>query len=106
MIRKFSKRARGYMLAYIALESDVMKSDAKPTEITHKMIEKMKKVISSHHASLDFDKGFLEKVVCADGFNLVGEVKSENKTLGAGKRKMAKSVKLEKYFARKKIKSK
>ena len=44
------------MLAYRALESDEMTEE--PTEITHKMIEKMKKVISSHRAALDFDRGF------------------------------------------------
>ena len=63
------------------------------TEITHSMIEKMKKVISSHRAALDFDKGFLEKIVSAEGFDLVKEVKSEGKLCG-GKRKEVKSKKL------------
>ncbi|KAL7523118.1 hypothetical protein ACHAXR_000032, partial [Thalassiosira sp. AJA248-18] len=63
MVRKFSGRARGYMLAYNLLETDEMKEKGEPTEITHKMIEKMKKVISSHRAALDFDKGFLNKVI-------------------------------------------
>ena len=43
MVRKFSKRARGYMAAYKALESDEMKENNKPAEISHRMIEKMKK---------------------------------------------------------------
>jgi hypothetical protein len=57
MVRNFCKRARGYMLAYIV-------SNAKDgavtqrTDITHTMIEKTKKVTSSHHAALDFDVDF------------------------------------------------
>ena len=44
MVRKFSKRARGYMVAYHALESDEMKDNDQPTEFSHQMIEKMKKL--------------------------------------------------------------
>ena len=44
MVRKFSKRARGYVAAYKALESDEMKENDKPAEISHRMIEKMKKL--------------------------------------------------------------
>jgi hypothetical protein len=52
------------------------------------MIEKMKKVISSHRAALDFDRGFLDKIVTEEGFDLVAEVKSEKKSLSKkGKRK-------------------
>ena len=63
------------MLAYMALESDKMNDQ--PTEITHQMIEEMKKVISSHRATLDFDKGYLNKVVTAEGYDFMTEVKSE-----------------------------
>lgn len=98
MVRKFSKRARGYMLAYRALESDEMTEE--PTEITHKMIEKMKKVISSHRAALDFDRGFLNKVITAEGFDLVAEVKSEKKGLSkVGKKRKQSSIS---SFAKKK----
>ena len=45
------------------------------------MIEKMKKVISSHRAALDFDKGYLNKVVTPDGYDFVAEVKSEKISL-------------------------
>ena len=41
------------------------------------MIEKMKKIVSSHQAALDFDKGFLTKVRIDEGYDLVSEVKSE-----------------------------
>ena len=54
MVRKFSKRARDYMLAYRAFDTDEMKEgmkdNGKPLDITHHMIEKMKKVVSSHRA--------------------------------------------------------
>ena len=48
MVRKFSKRARDYMLAYRAFETDEMKGGmkdgGKQLDITHKMIEKMRKL--------------------------------------------------------------
>ena len=40
MMRKFSKRARGYLAAYKASESDETKENDEPTEISHQMIEK------------------------------------------------------------------
>ena len=93
MVRKFSKRAGGYMLAYRALESDEMKHNQ--TDITHQIIGKMKKVISSHSAALDFDKGNLNKVITVEGYDFVTEVKSEKVGLvrvmdnrgGAGKKR-------------------
>ena len=75
------------MLAYKALESDDMKETEDNTDITHKMIEKMKKAISSHRAALDFDRGFLNEIITEKGFDLVKEVKSESKGLGGNKRK-------------------
>ena len=65
------------MAAYKALESDEMKENDQPTKISHQMIEKMKKVISSHRAALDFDKGYLNKVITAEGYDFVAEVKLE-----------------------------
>ena len=41
----------------------------------------MKKVISSHRAALDFDKGYLNKVKTVDGYDFVAEVKSEKQSL-------------------------
>ena len=61
--------------------------EGKELEITHKMIEKMKKVVSSHRASLDFDRGYMNKIVAEDGFDWVSEVKSEKRVIGNGKRK-------------------
>ena len=57
------------------------------------MIEKMKKVISSHRAALDFDRGFLNKIVTEEGFDLVAEVKSGKKSLSKkGKRKRQNTI--------------
>ena len=53
----------------------------------------MKKVISSHQAALDFDRGFLNKIVIAEGFDLVAEVKSGKKSLSKkGKRKRQNTI--------------
>ena len=37
MVKKFSKRARGYMVGYKVLESDAMKENNKPAELLHCM---------------------------------------------------------------------
>ena len=59
-----------------------MKEGGKQLEITHDMIEKMKKVVSSHRAALDHDKGYLDKIIKEECFDLVGfVVKSESKSL-------------------------
>ena len=44
----------------------------------------MRKIVSSHRAALDFDKGYLTKVITEEGYDLVSEVKSEK--LGLVKR--------------------
>ncbi|EJK59965.1 hypothetical protein THAOC_19758 [Thalassiosira oceanica] len=75
MVRKFSKRARDYMLAYRAFETDEMKGgmkdSGKPLDITHHMIEKMKKVVSSHRAALDHDRDYLDKIIKEECFDLL-----------------------------------
>ena len=85
MVRKFSKRARDYMQAYMALEAMNNNKDdneLQPIEdesnarVSHQMIEKMKKMVSSHRAALDFDKRFLN-VVIAEGFDVIASLKSE-----------------------------
>mmetsp|Transcript_29952 Transcript_29952/g.67600 ORF Transcript_29952/g.67600 Transcript_29952/m.67600 type:complete len:190 (+) Transcript_29952:650-1219(+) len=86
LVRKFSKRARDYMQAYCAFETDEMKEGLKESgkggklNITHAMIEKMKKVVSSHRAALDHDKQFLDRIIKEEGFSVVDVViKSESK---------------------------
>ena len=76
MVRKFSRRARSYMLTYLALETDdceevnsILKKQKqlgdgdKPDVITYGSIESMKKILSSHRAALDFDHGFIHRLV-------------------------------------------
>ena len=81
MVRKFSKRARSYMVAYRALESDEMKDGDMPANITYKMIEKMQEIVRSHRAALDFDAGYLNRILKEEGFDVVAVVKSEKKTV-------------------------
>jgi hypothetical protein len=73
-IRKFSRRARSYMLTYSSLQfihegkgqDQVMTNNA----FTHTKIENMKKVRKSHRAALDFDCGFIiTSVLTSDDFN-------------------------------------
>ena len=67
MIIKFSRRARSYMLSYKALEIVGEEGREEGTgdkvdisfDITHKQIENMQKIIKSHRAALDFDRGFI-----------------------------------------------
>jgi hypothetical protein len=67
MIRKFSRRARSYMLSYKALEIVGEEGREEGTgdevdislDITHKQIENMQKIIYSHRAALGFDRGFI-----------------------------------------------
>ena len=66
------------MVAYKLLRSDEMKENNKPAELSRKMIEKVKIIVKSHRCALDFDRGFLNKVVAVDGYNFVTEVKTKN----------------------------
>ena len=52
-------------------EQNQDQSERKPDIITYSTIENMKKVISSHGAALDFDKGFLHRLVTKDDFKLL-----------------------------------
>ena len=65
------------MVAYKLLGSDEMKENNKPAELSRKMIKKMKIIVKSHRCALDFDRGFLNKVIDAEGYDFVAEVKSE-----------------------------
>ena len=47
----------------------------------------MKKVSSSHCADLDFDKGYLNKVIIVEGHDFVSEVKSKKPGLVNAKSK-------------------
>ena len=70
------------MQEYRALEPDEMNQhEDNQNEITHQMIEIMKKVISSHRASLDFDHGYQNKVKTVDGYDFVAKVKYDTQSL-------------------------
>ena len=62
-IRKFSRRARSYMLTYKSLdyihEDGGEESKMTSNTITHTKIESMKKILKSHRAALDFDRAFV-----------------------------------------------
>ena len=66
------------MQAYRAFETDEMKEgmveDGKVLTITHKMIEKMKKVVSSHCAALDHNKSYLDKIIKEEGLDIIRTV--------------------------------
>ena len=67
MIKICSCRARSYMLTYKAL--DIVGEEGREKgmgdevdtslDITYKQIENMQKIIKSHRAALDFDRGFI-----------------------------------------------
>ena len=72
LIRKFSRRARGYMEAYKSLE---MKAElGKDNTISHVKIENMKKVLRCHRCALDFDQGFIAKILEGSDFHYKTEI--------------------------------
>ncbi len=48
-----------YKLLEIVREGSKDQSDKKSNDITRKQIENMQKILRSHRAALDFDKGFV-----------------------------------------------
>ncbi len=48
-----------YKLLEIVGDGSKDQSDKKSNDILHKQIENMQKIFRSHHAALDFDKGFI-----------------------------------------------
>jgi hypothetical protein len=73
-ICKFSRRARSYMLTSSSLQfihkgkgqHQVMTNNT----FTHTKIENMKKILKSHRAALDFDRGFIiTSVLTSEDFN-------------------------------------
>ncbi len=71
---QMTRRARSYMLSYKALEIVGEEGREEGTgdevdislDITHKQIEKMQKIIKSHRAALDFDRGFIASALKLD----------------------------------------
>jgi len=69
-VRKFSRRARQYILAYQALHSLEENEEQQPSttsgdahQITPMKIESLVKDFKTHRCALDFDKGFIKTVI-------------------------------------------
>jgi len=69
-VRKFSRRARLYILAYQALHSLEENREQQPSttsrdahQITPMKIESLVKDFKTHRCALDFDKGFIKTVI-------------------------------------------
>ena len=78
LIRKFSRRARNYMLTYKSLEfvgDDVGQQNI--NTISHSRIENLQKSVACHRAAFDFDMGFiLQSVQLVAGLDLEHEVEN------------------------------
>ena len=73
LIRKFSRRARNYMLTYKSLEMivDDDGGEQNMNTILHSRIENLQKSLASHRSAVDFDNGFiLQSVQLVTGFDL------------------------------------
>jgi hypothetical protein len=80
VVRKFSQRARSYMLRYKSLKlEDTNKNIETKNETTNLItlvkIESMKKVLN-HRAALDFDKDFVMGSISKVGFKFEEEIES------------------------------
>ncbi len=72
LIRRFSKRARQYMLSYQSLEKhdeNENNSNIVGQCISQQKIEKMKLLLKSHRAAIDFNKNFMVQSVTEANFN-------------------------------------
>ena len=73
LIRKYSRRARNYMLTYKSLEiiGNNDGSQQNINTISHLRIENLQKSVACHRAAVDFDKGFiLQSVKMVAGFDV------------------------------------
>lgn len=61
--QQFSRRARQYMLAYLAMETDTNQFPQSDSIRSSHLIEKIIKQYKSHRAANDFDTGYINKVV-------------------------------------------
>ena len=61
--RKFARRAREYILAYLAMDCQSTVDNTQIRSVTNKDIEMVVKMYKTHRSAADFDKGFIETVV-------------------------------------------
>ena len=89
VVRKFSQRARSYMLRYKSLKlEDTNKNIETKNETTNLItlvkIESMKKVLN-HRAALDFDKDFVMGSISKVGFKFEEEIESNERKRRRGR---------------------
>ena len=89
LIRKFSRRARNYMLTYESLEFVGDDGDRQNMNtISNSRIQNLQKSVACHRAAFDFDMGFiLRSVKLVAGLHLEHEVENgPPRRKGEGKR--------------------
>ena len=62
-IRRFSARARRYMIAYLAIYKKEQEHQQDKVTITHDIIEKCVKHFKTHRSAMDFDSAFIKSVI-------------------------------------------
>jgi len=75
MIRKFSRRARCYILTYFWIEHG-MEEKIKEEELSESHIERIKKEFKTHHNAIDFDEKFIN--------HCFTKIKNESEGMEAG----------------------
>ena len=66
LVRRFSKRARQYMLSYKSIEMTNTNNQSfgnVEQSIYYQQIEKMKALLKCHRAAIDFDQKFVMKAI-------------------------------------------
>ena len=81
LVRKFSKRARDYIVAYHLLTTkkddvkSIMSDSGKEDEPVVVKVEKMKKIFKTHRCAMDFDSKFID---CAVNCCVIDLTKCDN----------------------------
>ena len=76
------------MVGYKLMEMDAnTKQESQQQPISQGKIERMKKVLKTHRAALDFDSKFVLQSVAASDFSWDDEVETNAKQMGKSKRK-------------------
>ena len=92
VVRKFSQRARSYMLTYKSLgledtNKNIVTKNETTNLITLVKIESMKKVLKSHRVALDFDKDFVMGSISMVGFKFEEEIESNEQKRRKGRKR-------------------
>ena len=73
IVRRFSRRARQYMVGYRILDKD-RRDGVLNGDITHTRIERMKLSLKCHRAAMDFDKAFVMTELKEEDFDFEHDV--------------------------------